>query len=152
MPSDTDDNLAQYLSPRWVIKRRTEGYPTRTIKIKASHHDIQWSSVVAPATEDSNTDMVVDILQDTRLWDGWKKVFRRTTAELFCPVGCFHPTRMRLSVEYHIYSCVGCIRVRYQQYYFMMSARWESPLRISLWWPFLLHIKDTEFPSVTATW
>ena len=43
---------------------------------------------------------------------------------------------MRLSVEYPIYSCVGCIRVRYQQYYLMMSARWESPLRISLWWPF----------------
>ena len=51
-------------------------------------------------------------------------------------LSCFHPTRMRLSVEYHIYSCVGCIRVRYQQYYFMMSDRWESPLRIPLWWPF----------------
>ena len=56
-------------------------------KIKTSHYDIRWSSVVAPAREDSNTDMVLDILQDTCLRDGCEKGFRRRIAELLCPVG-----------------------------------------------------------------
>ena len=34
MPSDTDDKLAQCLPPSWVTIRRTEGYPTRIIKLK----------------------------------------------------------------------------------------------------------------------
>ena len=45
---------------------------------------------MAPATEESDTDMVVDILQDTWLLNGCEKVFRRTNAELFCPVGVEH--------------------------------------------------------------
>ena len=98
MPSGTDDNMAHCLSPGWVIRRRIEGYPTRMIKIKTSQYYIQCSSVVAPATEDSNTDKVLDILRYAWLRDGCEKVFRRPTAELFCPVGVLDNESLDLAV------------------------------------------------------